>query len=155
MAKVGRKSVYDLKIKPRFNDITKWIKNGASEKQVAAALGIAESSWFKYKAENKEFSEFLKNIDRTEVILELRSALIKKALGFKYEESKKYKKTDEDGKTYTQVEISEKYSPPDVAAINLALKNYDSENWSNDPAMLQIKKDELQLKKIQAEKENW
>ena len=34
MAKRGRKSVYDTKIKPRFDDILKWLRNGATEKQV-------------------------------------------------------------------------------------------------------------------------
>ena len=47
-----------------------------------------------------------------------------------------------------------KQSLPDVAALNLALKNYDKNNWSNDPAMLDIKKAELKLKQKAAEN-NW
>lgn len=151
----GRKSVYDLKIKSRFKDIEKWLKGGATERQVSQALGIAYSTFNKYKAENKEFAELLSNVDRTEIILDLRSALLKKAMGFTYEERKKYSKKDDEGNTYTYVEITEKVALPDVAAINLALKNYDKDNWSNDPASLEIKKQELELRKLQIEKEDW
>lgn len=153
--KSGRKSVYETKIKSRFEDIKKWLTGGATERQVAAALGIAYSTFNKYKAENMEFQQLLQSVDRTEIILDLRSALLKKALGFKYEETKKYSKQDDDGNTTTYVEVTEKQSLPDVAAINLALKNYDSTNWSNDPAMLRLKQQELELKKQAIDKDNW
>lgn len=151
----GRKAIYDSKIKPRFKDIEKWIKGGATERQVAQALGIAYSTFNKYKADNKEFQQLLQEVDRTEIVLDLRSALLKKALGFTYEEKKKYSRQDEDGNKITYVEITEKTALPDVAAINLALKNYDAENWSNDPQALDLKKQELELKKLQLEKEDW
>lgn len=151
----GRKSVYEDKIKSRFHDIESWIKGGATERQVAQALGIAYSTFNKYKAEVPEFRDFLSHIDKTEIVLNLRSALLKKALGFTYEEKKRYSKKDDDGNSYTYVEITERQSLPDVAAINLALKNYDKENWSNDPASLDLKKQELELKKLQLEKEDW
>lgn len=153
--KTGRKSVYEEKILSRKKDIEKWLKGGASEKQVAAALGISESTWFKYKAEKKEFNEFIKTIDRSEIILDLRSALLKKALGFTYEEKKQYIKEDEDGNKNKYTEITSRVALPDVAAINLALKNYDRENWANDPQMLELKKQEMELRKQLAEENAW
>lgn len=156
MAKTGRKSIYEEKIKSRFPDIEKWLKGGATEKQVAAALGIAESTWFRYKAENKELNEFVKKIDRTEIVLDLRSSLLKRAHGFTYEEKKQYIKEDQvTGHKTKYTEIHTKQALPDVAAINLALKNYDKENWANDPQMLDLKKQELELRKLAAEAENW
>ena len=44
---------------------------------------------------------------------------------------------------------------PDVAAINLCLKNYDKENWSENPQNLELKKQELELKKTIAEANNF
>lgn len=155
MAKTGRKSAYEDKILSRKKDIEKWLKGGATEKQVAAALGIAEGTWYKYKAEKKEFNEFIKKIDRSEIILDLRSALLKKALGFTYEEKKQYIKEDEDGNKNKYTEITTKTALPDVAAINLALKNYDRENWANDPQMLELKKQEMELRKQLAEDNAW
>ena len=152
----GRKSVYEEKIKSRFDDIEKWLKGGATERQVANALGVAYSTFNKYKAEKKEFAELLKTVDRSEIVLDLRSALLKKALGFQYEERKQYIKNDnETGHKTSYTEITVKQSLPDVAAINLALKNYDKDNWSNDPATLELKKQELELRKQLAEKDNW
>lgn len=151
----GRKSAYEEKIKSRFKDIEKWLKGGASEEQVAAALGISKSTWFKYKAEKAEFNDFIKTVDRSEIILDLRSALLKKALGFKYEERKQYIKEDEDGNKFKYTEINTKQALPDVAAINLALKNYDRENWANDPQMLELKKQEMELRKQMQEDKAW
>ena len=156
MAKTGRKSAYEEKIKDRFKDIEKWLKGGATEKQIALALGISESTWFKYKAEKKEFAEFVKTVDRTEIVLDLRSALLKKAMGYQYEEKKQYIKEDVlTSKKYKYTEITTKTAHPDVAAINLALKNYDKENWANDPAMLELKKQELELRKEAMENKEW
>ena len=44
---------------------------------------------------------------------------------------------------------------PDVAALNLCLKNYDKENWSNDPQSDELKREELRLKFEKFERENW
>lgn len=151
----GRKSVYEIKIKSRFADIEKWLKGGANERQVAQALGVAYSTFNKYKAMHKELADLTMSVDRSQIVLELRSVLLKKAMGFSYEEKKQYIKRDEDGNQNTYTEITTRYSPPDVAAINLALKNYDTENWANDPAQLELKKQELALKRQQLEKDNW
>ena len=45
--------------------------------------------------------------------------------------------------------------PPDVAALNLALKNYDPDNWANDPQMLKIREKELKLREKQVENNTW
>lgn len=156
MAKTGRKSAYEEKIKSRFKDIEKWLKGGATEKQIAAALGISESTWFKYKSEKSEFAEFVKTVDRSEIVLDLRSALLKKAIGYDYEEKKYYRKVDDvTGHETTYTEVTKKHAHPDVAAINLALKNYDKENWANDPQMIELKKQELELRKQAQEFKEW
>lgn len=153
MAKTGRKSVYESKIKPRFAEIEKWIKNGATERQVAHNIGVAYSTFNKYKVDKKEFSELLKN-SKQSLVIELRGALVKKALGFKYTEIKKYIK-HEDGKPITYIEETTKTALPDVAALNLCLKNYDPDNWANDPQALKMKEKELELRREIAEKDEW
>ena len=54
-----------------------------------------------------------------------------------------------------KTEVAHKHAHPDVAAINLALKNYDKEDWANDPQMLEIKKKELELRERQIENNEW
>ena len=154
MAKRGRKSAYETTIKPRFSDILNWLQNGATEKQCADNLGISESTWCKYKAENNEFAEVVKN-GRKSLVLQLRGALVKKAMGFEYTEKKRYRKTDENGAVCDYEEETTKKALPDVAAINLCLKNYDSDNWANDPQALRLKEKELEIRRQIADKDNW
>ena len=153
MAKRGRKSVYDTKIKPRFDDILKWLRNGATEERIYNNLGISKDTFYRYKNEKSEFSDLLKK-GQESLVEQLRGALIKKALGFEYKESKRITKY-EDGNEITQTEEYTKQSLPDVAAANLLLKNYDKENWSNDPRNDDIKREELELKNKLFDKENW
>ena len=128
------------------------MKHGATERQIAYNLGVSYSTLNKYKVEKIEFSELLKN-GRQSLVLELRGALVKKALGYKFTEIKKYTKI-ENGSTVQYIEETTRESAPDVAALNLCLKNYDSEAWANDPQMLKLKREELALKKELADN-NW
>jgi ACT domain-containing protein len=153
MAKRGRKNAYETVIKPRFDDILKWLRSGATEEQICKNLGISQQTFYKYKQENTEFSEFLIK-GRQNLVEQLRGALIKKALGFDYAESKVTTKVV-DGKEQTTTEITTKAALPDVAALNLCLKNYDPENWANDPQALKLKEKELELKQKIAEKDIW
>ena len=153
MAKRGRKSVYDTVIKPRFDDILYWLRHGATEEQVYKNLGISKNAFYTYKKEKREFYDLLKK-GQESLVEQLRGALIKKALGFEYKESKRITKY-EDGNEIIQTEEYTKQSLPDVAAANLLLKNYDKENWSNDPRSDDFKREELEMKKKIFDKENW
>lgn len=154
MAKAGAKSKYETHVKPHFDKITKMLNDGASEEQVAVSLGISYSSFNNYKVKYEEFAELCRT-PRVTLINDLRSALIKKALGMKIERKKTYIRKDADGKEAKYTEIMVDELPPDVAAINLALKNYDKEGWANDPQALELKRQELELRKELAEFKEW
>ena len=155
MTERGRKGKYESCVAPFFDKIDKMLQDGASEKQVAKALGVSESAFANYKRQHDDLRALCEK-PRQKVVEDLRSALLKKALGYEYKEEKVYqRKTGDDEPEIIYKEIYKKHMPPDVAAINLALKNYDRDNWSNDPQMLEIKKQELELKKLAAETEKW
>lgn len=154
MAKRGRKSVYETHIEPRFSEISKWLENGATEKQIYENLGVSRNAFYKYKKDKKEFYELLKN-GRKNLVIELRGALVKKALGFKYIERKTVTGKDANGEPVERTEIYERAALPDVAALNLCLKNYDADEWANDPQMLRLKEKELELKREIADRDNW
>ena len=154
MAKRGRKSAYDTIVKPRFDDILRWLRNGATEEIIYKNLGISKNAFYQYKKEIQEFNDLLKK-GRESIVEELRGILMKKARGFEYKEYKRVTKV-EDGET--TVQSNEEYTKqalPDVAAANLLLKNYDKENWSNDPRSDDLKKAEFELKKKAFDKDNW
>lgn len=145
----GRPCKYETHVKPYFDDIQAWLRF-MTEEQVADTLGIAHSTWIDYK---KKFPELLKVIEkgRKPLVADLKSTLIQRANGFHYNESKKVY----EGGVLVKEEVYTKYAMPDVASTNLLLKNYDKENWSNDPQALEIKRQELELKKKQVDAQVW
>lgn len=173
MTKRGRKNQYETHVVPYFSQISEWLTNGATERQIAENLGIGYSSFNRYKTDYREFRELLKN-GRRNLVAELRGALVKRAIGFDYTETKVVKEHTEfpelirdfllengftqeelDKAMLVKTEIAQKHALPDVAALNLALKNYDKDNWANDPQTLELKKEELELRKKQVEQNDW
>ena len=82
---------------------------------------------------------------------DLKGTLMRKAKGFQYTEKKIIKESGVE----VRVEEYVRTSLPDVAALNLLLKNYDKENWSNDPQVLALRKKELELRERQIEAGEW
>ncbi len=149
MGNKGRPDKYETHVKPRLDDIRKMCLY-MTEKQVADALGVSQSAWCEYKKKYQELVEAIKK-GRQELVVELKSTLIKKAKGFTYTEKKVVKKDNE----VVREEVYERYAQPDVAALNLLLKNYDADNWANDPQALKLREKELELRKEQMEDKDW
>lgn len=127
-----------------------------TEEQIAKILGICKQTWCKYKAEKPELLDALKK-SKTELVKALYSTLIRKAEGFTYTESKTIEELDPNTGQLVVVrkETYTKAALPDVAALNLLLKNYDRENWANDPQMLEIRKQEIEIQRQKAEESSW
>ena len=145
----GRPNKYFTHIEPRLAEIEK-LALTMSEKQIAQYLGVGYSSWCDYKLKYSELSESLKK-GRESLVQDLKSTLIRKAKGFQYSEKKIIK---EGGKVVREEEYV-RSSLPDVAALNLLLKNYDKDNWSNDPQVMELRKKELELRERQVEANEW
>ena len=153
MADVGRKSKYETHVKPHFKKIEQWLNGGASEKQVAEALGISYAAFNNYKRDNKELRELCEK-PRVGVILDLRSALVKRALGYEYEEKKQYITEDKNGNKKKHTEITTKQALPDTTAIFGALNIYDPD-YVKDKKQHELKQQELELRRQMAESKDW
>lgn len=149
----GRKSKYETHIKPYLGKIKEMLNDGASEKQVAKSLGVSYASFNNYKRDNEELAAVCGE-PRTELVEDLRSALVKRALGFSYEEKKQYITEDEDGKKKKHTEITTKYALPDTTALFGALNLYDPE-YVKDKKQYELKQQELELRKLSAELKEW
>lgn len=168
----GKPGKYEDYVKPYLPLISEWCRT-MTEQQIAEKLGIGYSTWKQYKVDYPAVKDAIKK-GRQNLVAELKSSLIKKANGYDYIETKEttervkwpeemYAALLDAGFTPQQIatsrivktEIAHKKMAPDVAAINLALKNYDRENWANDPQMLDLRKKELELKEKQVENNNW
>lgn len=151
----GRPSKYEKLVKPRLFEISEWRRIGWTEEEIAKELGLSRRTLTQYKHLYPEFLRALKN-ETEELVKELRGALVRRAKGYQYVETKKIYERNENGQlVHVRTEETTKSQPADVAALNLALKNFDRENWSNDPQLLALKREELELKKKQIEKDDW
>lgn len=158
--KAGRKGKYETHVLPFFEKIDKMLNDGASEKQIADALGISYAAWNNYKVKYSELAELCSQ-PRTKLIEELRSALVKKALGYAYEEKEQYIKQEVDpvtkkpiGNPVMHTKIVTKQALPDTTAIFGALNIYDDE-YVKDKKNYDLKKQELELRKMIAENKDW
>ena len=151
MANSGRKGKYETHVKARFDEIREWASIGATDKEICASLGIAESTYFDYKQKHREFSELIKDA-RKVPIMQIKAAIFKRATGYSYRETTKIK---EDG-VIVREQIHERFALPDPACAMILLKHWArDEGWTNDPATLEIRREEIELKKKQLEKEDW
>lgn len=149
MAKAGRKNKYETHVKPFLPQIEKWC-NTMTEIQICKRLGVGKSAWNAYKKEYPELLDTLKK-GRQDLVAELKSTLIKRAKGFQYQETKEIR----DSEGYSRTETITRSALPDVAALNLLLKNYDKDNWANDPQAMELRRRELELREKQAEANMW
>lgn len=154
MAERGRKSKYNEYVKPRLDDIRQWKKTGATDENICKALRISKSTFYKYAQEFPEFSDAIKG-GTAEYCFDLRGNLAKLAEKHKLETVKQYIKEDEDGNKSIYTEITTREVDADVAAINLLLKNLDRDNWANDPQNLDLRKQEIELRRRIAEANNF
>lgn len=149
MAQRGRKPKYDSHVKARLDDVKRWAAAGATEAEICFALGVSVSSFNLYKSKYSELSETLR-AGRQNVVLEIKAALYKKAVGFKYEEKVGRMKGDD-----VQTEIYERYSPPDTTAAAMLLRNYSDEWRDRDKQTAEFKRQEIEIKKALAESNNF
>lgn len=152
MAKRGRKSKADI-VLGNLDRIKEMARVGVTEEDIAKSLGISVSSFEKYKSEFPQLKESLK-ISKVDLSVTVKSALVKRALGYEYEEKKQYITEDDNGNKKKHTEITTKHMPPDVGAINSLLQNID-DNWYRDKRGAELRKQELELRKQMAEEKEW
>lgn len=151
---MARPSKYDTEIKPHIEEIKKAVEAGATVAEISRAFGIAESTLYKYKAEKKELKEAFAQ-GREKICFQIKAALLKKALGFDYEEEKRTGRKDKNGENIVLVEKYKRYCVPSETAAAMLLRNYDDEWRDNDKATASIKKQETDLRKAIAECNNF
>jgi transposase-like protein len=100
-----------------------WARDGLTYEQIANNVGVSASTLRDWKKNYSAISAALKK-GRQVVIRELENALIKRAMGYEYEEI--VHEQNEDG---LSVRRTTKQMAPDTTALIFALKNMDPEHW--------------------------
>lgn len=150
---MGRRGKYETHIKPHLDEIKDLVRI-MNEADIADKFGIAISSWENYKRDHSEFREALLG-GREILIEELRDTMKMKARGYYYDETKTKTRITDDGQEITYKETYHKYAQPDTGAIHLLLKNLDKSWRNDDQETMDLKREQLELKKKQAEESEW
>jgi transposase len=101
-----------------------WARDGLTDEQIAHNIGINTSTIYDWKNKFDEFSKALKR-GKEVVDREVENALLKRALGYKFTETKTVH-SEKDGE---RVEITIKEVVPDVTAQIFWLKNRKPDKW--------------------------
>lgn len=109
--------------------IEAWARDGLTDEQIAHNMGIAYSTFRKWRDDYKAISAVLKR-GKEVTDIEVENALHKKALGYYYEEEKTFIE-EVNGVVKRKKEIYKKYAQPDTGAIAFWLKNRKSEAWKD------------------------
>tara|TARA_R110001599_G_scaffold21922_4_gene81676 strand:- start:7723 stop:8235 length:513 start_codon:yes stop_codon:yes gene_type:complete len=122
-SKGGRPSSFT---KSQLSVIEFLIKDGKTDKDVAKALGVAESTYHGWKNNNPEFIESLKDIKdwKIEADKKVEDALYNRAHGYSLTETKTFM---HEGCVITEDII--KHYPPDPTSMIFWLKNRQPTNW--------------------------
>ncbi len=114
------KSKYLTHVEPKLILIEGWARDGLTDEQIAKNLNIAYSTFKEYKNKYPAFSATLKR-GKEIVDYEVENALLKRALGYEYDEV-----TYENGEEVKRVT---KQVAPDTTAQIFWLKNRKADKW--------------------------
>ncbi len=137
---MARPSKYETHVAPRLEEIQDWVRNGATDKEIASRLQISIDSVYQYKKEFSEFSDTLKK-EKDYVDAQVENALLERAMGGKVTLKRpfKVKRTIyENGRRIEEREEIvmadyEEYVIPDTTAQIFWLKNRRPEQWREKP----------------------
>jgi predicted transcriptional regulator len=139
---MGRTSYYDMwkregVLQDKLLLITAWARDGLIETQIADNLGIEMSTLSAMKVKYPEFKEALKK-GKEVVDYQVENALLKRALGYKYDEvTKELTGNQEDGYEMKVTKIVTKEVAPDVTAQIYWSKNRNPQRWNERKAQLE------------------
>lgn len=100
-----------------------WARDGLTDEQIAKNMAISAASLYNYKRNHLEIVEALKK-GKTVVDIQVENALLKRALGYSYEEVK-----TERGEDGTKITRTIKEVVPDTTAQIFWLKNRKPAEW--------------------------
>lgn len=159
---MARVSKYDTNVKPNLFLIEHWVKDGMIDKDIAARLHIAYSTFREYVKKYPELSALLK---RTKEIVdyEVEESLYKKCIGSYAKEQKAFKLKeiyyDENGnkcerETVKVVDV-DTFIPPDTMAMAIWLNNRKPRNWRRNAGKERLDEDKFEHEKNIDSKKYW
>lgn len=105
-----------------------WARDGLTDEEISAKCGCSRSTLSEWKKRFPDIADALKK-GKEVVDIQVENALLKRALGYSYEET--MTEQSEDG---VKKRVTKKFIPPDVTAQIYWLKNRRPDLWRDRPA---------------------
>lgn len=110
-----------------------WAMDGLIDTEIAANMGVNPDTLYRWKRKYLEISEALKK-GKDVVDRQVEKSLLKRALGFEYNETKNVYETDSNGnRILKESTITRKMVVPDTTAQIFWLKNRKPDKWRDKP----------------------
>lgn len=119
-------------VKDKLILVEGWARDGLTNEQIASNLGISKTTFYKMLNEHSELSELLKK-GKEIVDYEVENALLKRALGYKYEEKTYETRWDDNQERFREIltkRVTKQVSPDTTAQIYW-LNNRKPKQWRN------------------------
>ena len=119
-------------VKDKMILIEGWARDGLTDIQIANNLGISKTTFYKLKNEHSELSELLKK-GKEQIDYQVENALLKRALGYEYEDKTYETRYDKKQDEYIEVLTKRvtKQVAPDTTAQIYWLNNRKPKKWRN------------------------
>lgn len=104
-----------------------WARQGLTDEQISKNMSVSYSTFREWKKKYLALSAALKK-GKTPVDFEVENALLKRAMGFEYEETETIIE-EIDGKQRKRIKKIKKVALPETSAIIFWLKNRMPEQW--------------------------
>ena len=128
---MSRKTIYERDgWDEKLEVVEGWARDGLDDEQIAHNMGISRTTLHEYKNKYPKFADALKK-GKEVVDREVENALLKRALGYEVEETKKVITKGSGDKQ--KIVKTTKHVKPDTTAQIFWLKNRKRDDWRNNP----------------------
>jgi len=107
-----------------------WARSGLTNQQISKNIGIAPTTLYDWIKKFPNLSNSLKK-GKEVIDYQVENALLKRALGYEYEDVKTYIEKDDKGRERKRIEKTTRHMTPDVTAQIFWLKNRMPTIWRN------------------------
>ena len=129
MINIGRKGLYnDWLTEDGLLRVEGWARDGLTDEQIYKNMGISYQTFYEWQKRFPVFRESLKK-GKAPVDQQVENALLKRALGYDYEETVTEMEDGGNGKQRKHIRKILKHMPPDTTAQIFWLKNRRPDRW--------------------------
>lgn len=126
------RSKYETHVLPYLERIKLWVAKGATQREVAEKLGVAESTLKLWKNKESALMDALE-APQGEVDDQVEAALFKRCVGYDYEEVTRWQTIGRGGELIWLEKRTVKHLPPDPSSIQFWLTNRRRNEWKRMP----------------------